>query len=223
MSTKLFERSLLLRLGIAMAAIALLTVLGMASSIIVAETMQGSGAAIDLAGSLRMQSHRIVNLVLLAQERQNPDDKRAAQAALQRFDSTLRDGRLLSALPTDPGSAPQIHYRALVNDWQQHLQPAVLATLEGTGRGGATAGRTYAGDVALLGEIDGFVEHVGPVRKAAEPEHGCQSHPSAHHPRRLPVFHDSGHLCQYVHAEYRGARSVAGSTRLRRANGARAI
>ena len=91
MSTKLFERSLLLRLGIAMAAIALLAVLGMASSIIIAETMQGNGAAIDLAGSLRMQSHRIVNLVLLAQERQNPDDKRAAQAALQRFDSTLHD------------------------------------------------------------------------------------------------------------------------------------
>ena len=160
MSTKLFERSLLLRLGIAMAAITLLTVLGMASSIIIAETMQGSGAAIDLAGSLRMQSHRIVNLVLLAQEQQNPDDKRAAQAALQHFDSTLRDGRLLSALPTDPGSAPRIHYRALVNDWQQHLQPAMLATLDSTGRGGATAGRTYAGDVALLGEIDGFVERV---------------------------------------------------------------
>ena len=160
MSTKLFERSLLLRLGIAMAAIALLAVLGMASSIIIAETMQGNGAAIDLAGSLRMQSHRIVNLVLLAQEQQKPDDKRAAQAALQHFDSTLRDGRLLRALPTDPQSVRQIHYRALVNDWQQHLQPAMLAALEGTGRDRATAQRTYSGDVALLGKIDGFVERV---------------------------------------------------------------
>ncbi|MHB1333527.1 MAG: histidine kinase [Sulfuriferula sp.] len=159
MSTKLLERSLLLRLGIAMAAIALLTVLGMASSIMVAETMQGSGTAIDVAGSLRMQSHRIVNLVLLAQERQNPGDKRVAQAALQHFDSTLHDGRLLSALPTAPGSDLQIHYRALVNDWQQHLQPAMLASLESTG-GSATASRTYAGDVALLGEIDGFVERI---------------------------------------------------------------
>lgn len=160
MPTKLFERSLLLRLGTAMAAIALLAVVGMASSIIVAETMQGSGEAIDLAGSLRMQSHRIVNLVLLAQERQNPHDKLAAQAALQRFDSTLRDGRLLRALPTDPQSVRQIHYRALVKDWQQHFQPGIVATLEGTGLGGATARRSYAGDVALLGEIDGFVDRV---------------------------------------------------------------
>lgn len=160
MSTKLFERSLLLRLGIAMAAIALLSVVGMASSIIIAETMQGKGAAIDLAGSLRMQSHRIVNLVLLAQEKQNPDDKRAAQTALQRFDSTLRNGRLLRALPTDPQSTLQIHYRALIKDWQQHLQPGMVEVLEGTGLDGVTARRTYGGNVAMLGKIDGFVERV---------------------------------------------------------------
>ncbi|MHB1247234.1 MAG: histidine kinase [Sulfuriferula sp.] len=160
MSTKLFERSLLLRLGIAMATIALLTVLGMASSIMVAETMQGSGTAIDVAGSLRMQSHRIVNLVLLAQERQNPGDKRLAQAALQHFDSTLRDGQLLSALPTNPGRDLQIHYLALVKDWQQHLQPALRAALEDTEHGKAAATLTYTGDVALLGKIDGFVERV---------------------------------------------------------------
>jgi len=165
MSTKLFERSLLLRLGIAMTAIALLAVVGMASSIIVAETMQGSGAAIDLAGSLRMQSHRIVNLVLLAQERQNPGDKSAALAALQGFDSTLRDERLLRALPTDPRSPLKIHYRALVKDWQQHLQPDIATALQGAELKGATARRAYGGDAALLGKIDGFVERVDQLVK----------------------------------------------------------
>jgi two-component system nitrate/nitrite sensor histidine kinase NarX len=160
MPTKLFERSLLLRLGIAMTAIALLTVLGMTSSIIVAETMQGSGAAIDLAGSLRMQSQRIANLILLAQEQQNPDGKHAAQAALQRFDLTLRDGRLLRALPTDPRSVAQIQYRTLVNEWQQQLQPDMAAMLDGTGLDSATTRQTYAADTALLTKVDGFIDRI---------------------------------------------------------------
>ncbi|MHB1173530.1 MAG: histidine kinase [Sulfuriferula sp.] len=160
MPTKLFERSLSLRLGIAMAAIALLTVLGMASSIMVAETMQGSGTAIDVAGSLRMQSHRIVNLVLLAQKQQNPDGKRTALDALQHFDSTLRDGRLLKTLPTDPRSMPQIQYRALVNDWQQRLHPDIAAMLKGERLAGATTRQTYAAETALLVKVDGFVDRV---------------------------------------------------------------
>ena len=73
--------------------------------------------------------------------------------------------RLLRALPTDPRSALQIHYRALVKDWQAHLQPDIATALQGTELNAATAQRTYGGDVALLGKIDGFVEHVDQLVK----------------------------------------------------------
>jgi len=50
------QHSLLLKLGGALALIACFAILGMASSGIIAESVQGSGEAINLAGSLRMQT-----------------------------------------------------------------------------------------------------------------------------------------------------------------------
>jgi nitrate/nitrite-specific signal transduction histidine kinase len=51
-------------MGGAIAAIALLAVLGMSVSGLVAESTQGSGEAINRAGSLRMQSWRMASLYL---------------------------------------------------------------------------------------------------------------------------------------------------------------
>jgi two-component system nitrate/nitrite sensor histidine kinase NarX len=52
----IFESPMVARLGGAIAAIALMAVLGMSVSGMVALSTQGSGEAINLAGSLRMQS-----------------------------------------------------------------------------------------------------------------------------------------------------------------------
>ena len=60
------QNSLLLRMGGAIAAIALLAVLGMSVSGLVAESTQGSGEAINRAGSLRMQSWQMASLYLAA-------------------------------------------------------------------------------------------------------------------------------------------------------------
>ncbi|KRT56398.1 Type IV pili methyl-accepting chemotaxis transducer N-term [endosymbiont of Ridgeia piscesae] len=55
------KRSLLLRLGIAMATIFALAVIGMLSSVFIADTSEGFAAAINQAGTLRMQSYRIAS------------------------------------------------------------------------------------------------------------------------------------------------------------------
>ncbi len=59
--SKLFEKSLLLRLGLAMATITALAFVGMLSSVFIAETSEGQAAAINQAGTLRMQSYRIAS------------------------------------------------------------------------------------------------------------------------------------------------------------------
>ena len=53
------QHSLLLKLGGALALIASFAILGMASSGIIAQSAQGSGEAINLAGSLRMQAYKM--------------------------------------------------------------------------------------------------------------------------------------------------------------------
>src|SRR3569832_2097297 len=62
------QHSLLLKLGGALALIACFAILGMASSGIIAESVQGSGEASNLAGSLLMQSYRMCILALSARQ-----------------------------------------------------------------------------------------------------------------------------------------------------------
>ena len=60
----LAKRSILLLVGLAMLAVTLISVAGMSASVVVAETVQGSGSAINVAGSLRRLTHRIASLVV---------------------------------------------------------------------------------------------------------------------------------------------------------------
>lgn len=51
--------SIIFRSGLTMGGIVLLALLGMISSVFIAESTKGDATAINLAGSLRMQSYRI--------------------------------------------------------------------------------------------------------------------------------------------------------------------
>jgi nitrate/nitrite-specific signal transduction histidine kinase len=53
------NESIIFRSGLTMSGIVLLALLSMISSIFIAESSKGDAAAINLAGSLRMQSYRI--------------------------------------------------------------------------------------------------------------------------------------------------------------------
>ncbi|MCB1767497.1 MAG: type IV pili methyl-accepting chemotaxis transducer N-terminal domain-containing protein, partial [Candidatus Competibacteraceae bacterium] len=53
------SHSIILRSGLTLGGIVLLALLSMASSMFIAESSKGDAAAINLAGSLRMQSYRI--------------------------------------------------------------------------------------------------------------------------------------------------------------------
>ena len=56
------QNSLLLRIGGMIVAITMLALVSMSTSWMIAETTQGNGQAINLAGSLRMQSWRMASL-----------------------------------------------------------------------------------------------------------------------------------------------------------------
>src|SRR5512139_2276065 len=108
---KFTDRSLLLRLGIAMATITLLGILGMASSIIIAGMTQGSAATIDVAGSLRMQSYRMASLILVAQRQGTSHGWESVEKAIATFEQTLQSPGLRSATPADN------EYRAITREW----------------------------------------------------------------------------------------------------------
>lgn len=123
MLRKFFERSLLLRIGAAMAAITLFAVTAMVSSVIIADTVQGRGAAIDHAGSLRMQSFRIASLVFIAKQERTPKAWKSVAVAMARFERRLNDPHLTNQFPRNPHSAVNLAYQNVNRGWYLKLKP----------------------------------------------------------------------------------------------------
>ncbi|HEU0187306.1 MAG TPA: histidine kinase [Gallionellaceae bacterium] len=155
---KFTDRSLLLRLGIAMATITLLGIIGMASSIIIAGMTQGSAATIDVAGSLRMQSYRMASLILVAQRQGTPRSWDAVEKAINTFEQALQSPGLRSSnIPYSTNPADN-EYRAIANEWEQQLKPRLTA-MALNGRHNVET-QTVQQDLALLDTISGFVARV---------------------------------------------------------------
>ncbi|MGO9446104.1 MAG: histidine kinase [Thiobacillaceae bacterium] len=158
---RVLESSLLLRLGSAIAAITMLTVVGMASSAIVAESTQGSGKAINLAGSLRMLSYQMASMALVDKRPTQSDGKTEMEKLVTHFDLTLRDPHITGQLPRDAETELATRYRTVVAEWTQRIKP----DFEAVAHGGAESKRVLADRAALLNEVHGFVDQIDQLVK----------------------------------------------------------
>ena len=145
------RNSLLVRLGGMFVAITLLAVVSMSTSWLVAETTQGSGEAINVAGSLRMQSWRMASIY----QRLLQDDKVAyrerLQQAMARFESDLRAPSILAVLPADETAELNRTYHQIDTAWRTQIKPGLSSP---------------AGDV--LDRIPDFVDHINTLVKQIE-------------------------------------------------------
>lgn len=117
------------RLGVAMAAIITLSFIGMLSSVFTAEIIRGDASAINQAGSLRMQSYRIVSVLALAQNgsKGHIADAQAIQSELRAFDNRLASPRLVDALPDSNEHELSRTYRLLDQRWANEVRPVFAA------------------------------------------------------------------------------------------------
>ncbi len=151
----LFGRSIMLGLALSLVAITAIGVGGMAVSVIVAERVQGSGSAINVAGSLRMQSHRMGSMVLSDAEN-DVADHNYLLAAISRFEVSLANKDLLQAIERQPDSDFAQRYQSVQQTWQTQLKPHLLeAALANT-----EAPETIARHNQLLRSIDHFVDDI---------------------------------------------------------------
>ena len=152
------QHSLLLKLGGALALIAFFTVIGMASSGILAESVQGSGEAINLAGSLRMQTYKMASLVL--SERQSPGgDPARMRRAIENFEATLADGRITGLMLKERETALSRSYARVLEEWRGRMKPRLLAE---------AGGATITGGAPLIDEVGRFVAHINDLVKQIE-------------------------------------------------------
>jgi two-component system nitrate/nitrite sensor histidine kinase NarX len=156
------ESSLLVRIGGAIAAIAMLAVVGMAVSALVAESTQGSGEAINLAGSLRMKSWQMTSLYLTAEE--NPDlSGEHMRGAVRDFDATLESAPVRSIMGYVGDDRLLLSYEQVRQEWQASIRPQFLALAEDPLAVPTTGQRS-----ALLRDVSQFVDHINDLVKRME-------------------------------------------------------
>jgi two-component system nitrate/nitrite sensor histidine kinase NarX len=124
----IFRRSILIGLALSLIAITAIGVGGMAISVFVAEQVQGSGSAINVAGSLRMQSHRMGSMVLSDAENK-VTDHHYMQAAISRFEASLSNKDLLQAIERQPDSQFAQRYQSVQQIWLATLKPQLLSAM----------------------------------------------------------------------------------------------
>jgi len=154
------QHSLLLKLGGALALIASFTVIGMASSGIIAESIQGSGAAINLAGSLRMQAYRMTSLALTVRQPESADAAAQLRTAIAAFEATLTDARIAAVMPQQNETALAGSYATVQETWLR-VKPRFMAE---AGMGAFIA----TGRAPLIEEIAVFVDEINLLVKQIE-------------------------------------------------------
>ncbi|MDA8095945.1 MAG: type IV pili methyl-accepting chemotaxis transducer N-terminal domain-containing protein, partial [Betaproteobacteria bacterium] len=131
MDHRFFAESLVVRLGIALGAIVLLALAATISATVFAELSTGKAAAINIAGSLRMQSYWITVQVL----RSGGAGHRPAelQQAVAEFESRLHSPLLAGGVPSDLTDPTRRAYDRVATEWSGTLKPAITrAVTEGT-------------------------------------------------------------------------------------------
>jgi len=127
---RFFAESLVVRLGIALGAIVLLALAATISATVFAELSTGKAAAINLAGSLRMQSYWITVQVLRSGDIGRPPAE--LQQAVNEFESRLSSPLLVGGVPADLADPTRRAYDRVAASWTNTLKPAIAkAVTEG--------------------------------------------------------------------------------------------
>jgi two-component system nitrate/nitrite sensor histidine kinase NarX len=126
---RLFEKSLLMRLGLAMSTITALAFLGMLSSVFIAETSEGQAAAINQAGTLRMQSYRIASALAHYTPGQEAAQLQRAAQLITEFEERLQSRRLTGVLSKAADQQLLTTYDRVNQQWQQQIHPLLKAYL----------------------------------------------------------------------------------------------
>ena len=138
-----------------MAAVVLLAVTGMASSMVIAQINRGMATAVNQSGTLRMQSYRVgVALVddrLSLEQRQ----RRAARLA-DEYEQRLTSHRLTDALPSAANDPLRLAYERVRWRWVHEMRRAVAQFVDAE----ANAAAADIARAAYLDGVDDFVEDI---------------------------------------------------------------
>jgi two-component system nitrate/nitrite sensor histidine kinase NarX len=153
-------RSVIFQVFLAMAVIAGMALASMSLSVYVTVNAQNDAEAINLAGSLRMQSYRIGNTLALAERGRERDPGTQLASEIEEFSAKLNVS-IIPQVVADAGNAPLARsYQQVVNNWNEQMQPLLEATRSGDINWQQGYDRYNAELDTYVADIDAMVTHL---------------------------------------------------------------
>ena len=148
--------SIIFRNGLTMGGIVLLALLSMTSSVFIAESSKGDAAALNLAGSLRMQSYRIATRL---QDSHGTDTHHAENVAreIDQFERRLDHLWQTGAISPAESDSKNRTLRAIMSSWHDALRPIL-----------ETSVADASPSTAYLRQVDDFVAKLDAFVKLLE-------------------------------------------------------
>lgn len=108
-----------------MLAISMMAVVSIVSSVIVAESTQGDAEGINLAGSLRMLSYKIIAETTQYQKDNRDKSLTRLEATIDEFDKRINSSILEGVIPQGGDHDLFVHHGELVDEWDRIILPAL--------------------------------------------------------------------------------------------------
>ncbi len=156
-----------------MSTITALAFLGMLSSVFIAETSEGQAAAINQAGTLRMQSYRIASALAHYTGDQDQSRLQRVTALIDEFDQRLHSHRLTGVLSKAADHQLLASYNRVQQQWEQQIHPMLDAYIILTAENLRSPDNLRAVDglrTNYLEAVDPFVANIDDMVKVLELE-----------------------------------------------------
>jgi len=165
------KKSILVRVGIAMATILSLAVIGILSSVIIAETSEGFAAAINQTGTLRMQSYRIASSLVHGTDLEAGQAGEVTGKLVGEFEQRIYSPRIHDLLQKGTSRRVKEAYQMVEWRWQESFLPQLKAYLLATGSDPVTEDGEVKGEtekIFFLSNVDSFVDDIHHLVKVLE-------------------------------------------------------
>ncbi len=157
------KRSLLVQFGAFITLLFVLAVSGMLSSLFIAETAQGYAAAINQAGTLRMQSYRITSSLAHGGDYDRLSDANRTSRLVAEYTQRLYSPRIQEVLAKGTSREVADTYRQVEGQWRQVILPNLENYMRHPPSPEQTseeAAQTHHYLLLHLSRVDGFVEDI---------------------------------------------------------------
>ncbi len=167
------HHSLLFRLGVAMVTLISLALIGMFSSVFIAETSEGYAAAINQTGTLRMQSYRIANSIGRSTDETLIRSRIRTRILVDEFKQRLFSPRIHNILDYKSDNEILHAYQTVEDHWRENISKTLelyLYLTETTERRESEKDEIEKLAQLYLDQVDHFVDDIHLLVKSIEDE-----------------------------------------------------